>query len=68
MSPFPAPQRQPAEQDQKQQKKVLRRKMPQSLAGVVLTDYNGGHSVALPPWRSGRCDLAKNAVSGYGNW
>jgi hypothetical protein len=39
--------------------------MPQSLAGVVLTDYNGRHSVALPPWRSGRCDLAKNAVNGY---
>jgi hypothetical protein len=41
------------------------RKMPQLLAGVVLTDYNERHSVALPPWRSGRCDLAKNAVNGY---
>jgi hypothetical protein len=43
----------------------IRRKMPQSLAGVVLTNYNGRYSVALPPWRSGRCDLAKNAVNGY---
>jgi hypothetical protein len=36
--------------------------------GVVLADYNRKHSVALPPWRSGRRDLAKNAVNGYRSW
>jgi len=35
------------------------------VAGVVSADYSREHSVALPPWRSGRRDLAKNAVNNH---
>jgi hypothetical protein len=36
-----------------------------SVVGVVSADNTRKHSVALPPWRSGRCDLAKNAVNNH---